>query len=551
VRSPVWRAVVPILVALAIVVLPVPQGLTPNAWYYFALFAAVIVGLILEPLPAAAIGVFGVTVATALLLVQAPPAKPAKPPVGKPAAVSADNAGKPASLPNVPAVAKDNAGKAAVPKAPVAAKDNEGKVPAASPPGKPVSAKPEEGGQKPLTPADALRWALSGFSDGTVWLIFVAYMFAMGYEKTGLGRRLSLVLVKKLGKKTLGLGYAVALSDLVLSPFIPSNTARSGGTIYPIIENIPGLFGSSPENEPRKIGSYLMWTAIATTSVTSSLFLTGLAPNLLALSLVQKSAKISIGWTEWCTGFLPVGAILFFTVPYFAYKLYPPTIKVSADVHRWAGEELTKLGRITRREILMALTAVFALLLWIFGGDYFNATTVALMALSLMILTGVVTWNDVIGNKQAWNVLVWFGTLVTLAEGLNRVGFLKWVSEAVARSVTGVPVMTMVILLVAFFFLVHYMFASITAHVTGLLPVMLTTGMAVPGMPVKMFAMLLCYTLGIMGILTPYATGPSPIYYGSGYISRKAYWSLGLVFGVYFLAVLIVVGVPYLRYLSP
>ena len=376
-------------------------------------------------------------------------------------------------------------------------------------------------------------------------------MFAMGYEKTGLGRRLGLSLVKKLGKRTLGLGYAVALSDLVLSPFIPSNTARSGGTIYPIIENIPGLFGSSPEKEPRKIGSYLMWTAIATTSVTSSLFLTGLAPNLLALSLVQKGAKISISWTEWCTGFLPVGMILFLTVPYLTYKLYPPTIKVSQDVHRWAGEELEKMGRITTKEILMAGAAILALLLWIFGGDYLNATTVALLVLSLMIATGIVTWDDVIGNKQAWNVLVWFGTLVTLAEGLNRVGFLKWVSEAVAKSVAGVPVMTMAILLVAFFFMIHYIFASITAHVTGLLPVMLVTGMAVPGMPVKMFAMLLCYTLGIMGILTPYATGPSPIYYGSGYISRKAYWLLGLFFGVYFLAVLLLVGVPYLRFVSP
>lgn len=123
-------------------------------------------------------------------------------------------------------------------------------------------------------------------------------MLAMGYEKTGLGRRLGLVLVKLLGKKTLGLGYAVAVSDLVLSPFTPSNTARSGGTIYPIIKNIPPLFGSTPEENPRKIGSYLMWTAIATTCVTSSLFLTGLAPNLLALTLVQKTAKVSISWTE-------------------------------------------------------------------------------------------------------------------------------------------------------------------------------------------------------------------------------------------------------------
>jgi L-tartrate/succinate antiporter len=541
-KGKAWRVAVPVLIAVLLAILPVPDGLTPNAWYYFAIFAAVVAGLILEPIPAAAIGVMGVTLAASLMLVAPPPSKPAKP-ADKPPAVVSDNAAKAAVTP------KDDAAKASpAAKAAVTPKDNAGKAPASdAPAGKPAAAPPPKG----LTPADSLKWALSGFSDGTVWLIFVAYMFAMGYEKTGLGRRLGLGLVKKLGKRTLGLGYAVALSDLVLSPFIPSNTARSGGTIYPIIENIPRLYGSSPDKDPRKIGSYLMWTAIATTSVTSSLFLTGLAPNLLALSLVQKGAKISISWTEWCTGFLPVGVILFLTVPYLTYKLYPPTIKVSHDVHRWAGEELEKLGRITTKEILMAGAAILALLLWIFGGDYLNATTVALVVLSLMIATGIVTWDDVIGNKQAWNVLVWFGTLVTLAEGLNRVGFLKWISEAVARSVAGVPVLTMLILLVVFFFMIHYIFASITAHVTGLLPVMLLVGMAVPGMPVKMFAMLLCYTLGIMGILTPYATGPSPIYYGSGYISRRAYWSLGLFFGVYFLAVLLLVGVPYLRFMSP
>lgn len=516
-----WRAIVPVLVAVVIAVLPVPEGLAPNAWYYFALFAGVIVGLVLEPIAAAAIGVFGITLAASLLLVYPPPAKSVKTEAVKPAAVAADN---------VPKVDK------AAPPSPA--------------PGKPAAPAAAEK-PKGATPADSIKWALSGFSNGTVWLIFVAYMLAMGYEKTGLGRRLGLVSVKALGKKTLGLGYAVALSDLVLSPFTPSNTARSGGTIFPIIKNIPPLFGSTPEENPRKIGSYLMWTAIATTCVTSSLFLTGLAPNLLALSLVQKTAKVSITWTEWCTGFLPVGALLFLTVPLLTYLLYPPAVKTSQDAHQWAGRELDKMGKTSRNEIVMACLAVLALLLWIFGGKRLDATTVALIVLSLMILTGILTWDDIIGNRQAWNVLVWFGTLVALADGLNQVGFLKWISEVAVKSMTGIPVTLMVVLLVIFFFAVHYMFASITAHTTALLPVILATAMAVPGVPVKILALLLCYSLGIMGIITPYATGPSPIYYGSGYISRKAYWSLGLVFGIYYLAVLLLVGVPYLKALYP
>lgn len=239
-KGKAWRVAVPVLITALLAILPVPDGLTPNAWYYFAIFAGVVAGLILEPIPAAAVGVIGVTLATSLLLVAAPPSKPVKSVMDKPAAAVSDNAPKAASSGEVSPSPKDNAGK--VPSSGA----RSGK-----PAGPPADAAPSK--PKGLTPADAIKWALSGFSDSTVWLIFVAYMFAMGYEKTGLGRRLGLGLVRNLGKRTLGLGYAIALSDLVLAPFIPSNTARSGGTIFPIIRNIPALYGSTPEENPRKI----------------------------------------------------------------------------------------------------------------------------------------------------------------------------------------------------------------------------------------------------------------------------------------------------------
>ena len=465
-----WKALVPIAVGALLLLLPVPEGLKPNAWYYFALFVAVIIALILEPIPAAAVGLIGVTAATVSLLV--------------------------------------------VPK-----------------------------------PADAIKWALSGFQDGTVWLIFVAFMFALGYEKTGLGRRVALNLVKWLGKRTLGLGYAVALADLVLAPFTPSNTARSGGTIFPVIKNIPPLYGSEP-NSPtaRKIGAYIMWTAFATTCLTSAMFLTGLAPNLLALSLVKTTAKIDITWTEWFLGFAPVGLLLFIFLPLIVYKIYPPELKSSPDVPIWAGEELKKMGRINFKEISMALLALLALGLWIFGGDFVNATTVALLILSLMVIIRIVEWDDVLAHKQAWNVLIWFATLVTMADGLNKVGFLKWFAGGAASALSGYSVMTILVALTIVYFVVHYMFASLTAHTTALLPVLLTAAIAVPEMPVKLISLLFCYTLGLMGIISPYATGPGPIYYGSGYVSRKEFWTLGLIFGAIYLAAILLIGVPYLRF---
>jgi len=475
-----WKALAPISLVLVLALIHPPEGLAPHAWYFFAIFAGVILGLMLEPLPGGAIGLIGVTVVTVLSqFVLFAPAELAKP------GFKAYNA--------------------------------------------------------------ALAWALSGFSNTTVWLIFGAFMFALGYEKTGLGKRISLLLVKKMGRRTLTLGYAVAAADAVLAPFTPSNTARSGGTIYPVIRNLPALYDSKP-NDPssRRIGSYLMWVAIATTCVTSSMFLTGLAPNLLAVEMVNKTVKVSLTWTQWFMAFAPIGVLLLVLIPLVTYWLYPPQVKAGDAVPKWAGEELAKMGRLTSGEITLGALVLLALAMWIFGGDVINATTAALVVISLMLVLQVVSWDDIVKNAAAWNTLAWFATLVALADGLNRVGFVKWFADSVGALMTGFSPFAAMILLVLVFYFTHYLFASVTAHVTALLPVMLAVGATIPGMNMAQYSLMLCLTLGIMGILTPFATGPSPVYYGSGYLPSKDYWRLGALFGVLFIVVMLAVSLPWL-----
>jgi L-tartrate/succinate antiporter len=468
-----WKRLGPLLVTGLIVLCPRPAGLEPHAWYYFALFAGVIAGLVLEPLPGAVVGLIGVT--TAALL-------------------------SPWLLFG-----------------------------------------PEE------SAASAMKWALSGFGHPTVWLIFSAFLFALGHEKTGLGRRIALLLVKTIGRNTLALGYAVMLADLALAPFTPSNTARSGGTIFPVIRNLPPLYDSRP-NDPsaRRIGSYLMWVAIASTCVTSSLFLTALAPNFLALALVKHTAGIDITWWTWFSGFAPVGLLLLVLVPLLTYWLYPPEIKHNDRVGPWAASELSRMGPLSRREKVLLALVVLALLLWIFAGRWIDPTLAALVVILLMLLCGVVTWDDILGNKPAWNTLIWFATLVTLADGLNRVGFVAWFGAELAGHVAGLSPAVAMGVLVGTFFLLHYLFASGTAHATALLPVVLAAGMSIPGINMLVFSLLLCTSLGLMGIVTPYGTGPSPVYYGSGYLPARDYWRLGAIFGLIYLAVLLLVGAPYM-----
>jgi L-tartrate/succinate antiporter len=465
-----WRVLVPIGAGTVLALLPVPAGLTPSAWRYFALFAAVVLGLVLEPVPAAGVGFIGMALAAATRL---------------------------------------------------AAPD----------------------------PADSLKIALSGFANGTVWLIFAAFMFSLGYERTGLGRRIALQLVRRMGGRTLGLGYAVMFADLALAPFTPSNTARSAGTIFPIVRSIPPLYGSEPGPTARRIGGYVIYTAFAATAVTSSMFPTALAPNLLALGLVADTIGHRFSMGEWLLGFLPIGLLFILVLPWFVYKIYPPSITDSADVRDWAAAELAGMGGVSRGEIVMAGLALLAVTLWVFGAAFMEAATVALVVVALMMMFRVVSWQEMAANTGAWNVLALIATLVGLAEGLNKVGFVEWFARGSAAALIGLSPTVVMAALVAVFFLVHYLFASLTAHTTAVLPVVLAAGLGVAGLPDRPFALLLCYALGVMGIITPYATGPAPVFFGSGYISRREFWTLGFVFGLFFLATLLGIGIPYLTYL--
>jgi anion transporter len=465
--KPSWRSVAPLLVWLLLLLLPHPAGLSANAWRYFALFTSVIVALMLEPVPPAAIGLAGVTAAAAL-------------------------------------------------------------------------------GYIAPKPADAIKWGLSGFADSTIWLIFGALVVSSAYEKTGLGRRIALSLVRLMGRSTLGLGYAVMLADLAIAPFTPSNTGRSAGVIYPIVRGIPALYGSAPGPTARRIGAYLMWTAFAATAVTSSMFVTALAPNLLAIDLVRDETGISITYWQWALGFLPIGVPLAAALPALVYVIYPPHVRASQEVAAWAATELNRMGRLSPREALTGVLVLLAFLAWVFGGNWINPTTAILAVVSLMVLVGILDWNDVVGNRSLWDTVIYFGTLLTLADGLNRVGVVTWAAGAVTRPLAGLVPLVAMVLLVSCFFVAHYLFASLTAHTIVVLPALLAAGAAIPGMPVKIYALLLVYAIGLMGVITPYATGPAPVYFNSGFIPRKDFWAMGLVFGLINLAALLSIGIPYL-----
>ena len=265
--------------------------------------------------------------------------------------------------------------------------------------------------------SQTINWALSGFSSTTVWLVAGAFMFALGYQKTGLGRRIALLLVRALGRNTLMVGYATTLSDAVLAPFTPSNTARSAGIIFPIVSALLALYDSRPNDaSARRFGGYIIWTTFAAGCITSSMFMTACAPNFLAIEFIRKIVHIDISYAQWMRGSLPFALPLLLALPVLAYVFYPPEIRSTAEVSRWAGAELDRMGRVSRHEVTLALLVSGAIALWVMGGSLIDTTLTAFAAIALMLVAGVVTWDDMAKNHAAWTTLVLLATLVTLAE---------------------------------------------------------------------------------------------------------------------------------------
>jgi DASS family divalent anion:Na+ symporter len=391
---------------------------------------------------------------------------------------------------------------------------------------------------------------LSGFANSTVWLIVAAFLIARGFIITGLGRRIAFHFIKAFGRKTLGLAYAIEASELVLAPATPSNTARAGGILYPIVRSLCSTFGSEPEATPRKIGSYLMKMEYQATVITSAMFMTSCAINPLVVELAKKTANVSLSWGTWALAAAVPGLISLILMPYLLYKIYPPEIKETPQASQMAQAELEKMGPMQRREKMMVAVFIVILVLWVTGEwNKLNATLVALMGVSIMLLTGVISWEDVLTEKGAWDALIWFGGLVMMATQLNTLGLMKWFATTAGASVAGMGWFAAMIVLLLVYFYSHYGFASLTAHTTALFPPFLAVIVAA-GAPPYLAALSLAFFSSLCAGTTHYGTGPAPIYFGAGYVDQKTWWKFGLLLSFMNIIIWMGVGFPWWKVLG-
>ena len=276
--SPPWQgaAIKPLLASIATGIIlwfvPVPAGVTRNAWQLLAIFLATIVGIITQPLPLGAVALLGL-------------------------------------------------------------------------------------GASVLTKTLTFAAAFSAFGDPIPWLIALAFFFARGFIKTGLGNRIAYQFVSLFGSSSLGLGYSLVFSEALLAPAIPSVSARAGGIFLPLVKSLCVACGSNVgDGTEERLGSWLMLTCFQTSVISSAMFLTAMAANPLSANLTFNTIKQTIGWTDWAKAAIVPGLVSLIVVPFLLYLIYPPTVKSSPDAPKLAKEKLEKMGPMTKNEIIMGGT---------------------------------------------------------------------------------------------------------------------------------------------------------------------------------------------------
>jgi divalent anion:Na+ symporter, DASS family len=463
-----WAIV--LIVGVTIWLLPQPAGITPQAWRLLAIFLATITGCIVRPIPGGGVVLLGVS-----------------------------------------AVA--------------------------------------------ITGALPIREALGGYADPIVWMVLAAFFISRAMIKTGLGRRIALLFIRAIGRNSLGLGYALVSTDFVLASIIPSNGARSGGVIFPIAKSLSETYKSTPGETARKLGAFLMVLCYQCDVIICAMFLTGQASNVLIAKFAQQTAGVELTYARWFIGAVVPGLISLAVIPQILYRIFPPEIKHTPAAAEFARVELKEMGPMKWQEWLLLTVFIVVASMWITRGlsglipsvaqvvpsarligalGYFSTLDYAippLLGVGALLVSGVLEWSDLISERGAWDVFIWYGGLVRMAEALGETGITKRFAEAAGALTVGWIWWLALAVLLLIYFYAHYGFASITAHASAMYTPFLVVILAA-GAPPVLAVLALAYFSNLDASLTHYGTTPAPIYFGADYVKQRTWWWLGLIVSV-------------------
>lgn len=401
-----------------------------------------------------------------------------------------------------------------------------------------------------LTNTLTIEESFSGFGSYIVWLVVFSFFISKAIIKSNLGKRVAYYFIAKFGGSVTGLSYCMIFTEFLLAPFIPSASARGAGIMYPVAQALADQYNfvSVAKNNDKGIREFLMQICFHTNIITSSMFLTAMAGNPL-ISALATTIGADLSFSNWFTGAIVPGVVALLLLP-FVLKLILKT-KVNDMIHApvLAKTILQDMGRLSRDEIIVLMT--FAVLLSLWSGSVFfgiDPTTAALLGFLALLATNVVTWDEVMSEKETWKTFVWFAGFVALSKLLSEKGVTKWIGTNIESILTSVSWDSKFIISISLllFFYMHYFFASITVYASVMFIsfAMLLINLGVPTLTV---ALVLASFANLSSCLTHYGITSAPIFFSNSKMNVKEWWFAGFLISIMHLLIWSTVGLVWLR----
>jgi len=387
--------------------------------------------------------------------------------------------------------------------------------------------------------------AYDSFANPTIILIIVAFLVAHAVVKCGLGQRLGYRAISWFGKSTLGLSYTIFGVDALISPAFPSNTARSG-VLYPLVFSMAEAAGATPEREDRRrLGKFLMFSGMASLTLSSALWLTAMAGNPLGAEIAKKSG-VNIGFGSWLVASVVPTILAMVLVPFLLYKIIKPELTAMPNAPADARKTLAELGPLTRDQKVVGITFLGMVVLWGLASTlHVDPTAVAFLGLGIMLATSVLTPSDIAGQGDVLATFIWFASLFTLSSQLNKLGFMAFVGDRLAMRLGGLPIPLAAVVLIVAYVLLHYLFVSQTAHLLALFGVFLGVGVTL-GVSPPLLAFQLLFATNYFAAIAPQASSANLLFAGSGYLSQGDLYKLGAIHTAFCMVLYLVVGTGWL-----
>ncbi len=395
-----------------------------------------------------------------------------------------------------------------------------------------------------LSPAKAY----AGFANSTILLIVLAFLVARAVVKCGLGARLGHVVISLFGRSTLGLSYSIFLVDGLIAPAFPSNTARSG-VLYPLAYSLATASGATGGDGGRqRVGTFLMFSGIVSLSLSSALWLTAMAANPLGTE-VARAFGVDIAFGSWLVAASVPTLAAIALMPLVLRSLIAPEIDATPEAPAAARRALAALGPLGRDEWIVLIAFVGMVALWASAATFkLDSTAVAFLGLGALLVSGVLTLEDISKEGDVLATFIWFAVLFTLSNQLNELGFMGYLGQKLAGSLGGLSPIVAGLALVVAYVLMHYVFVSQTAHLLALFGVFLDVGIRL-GVPAAPLAFQLLFATNYFSAITPQGSSANLLFAGSGLVSQRDLYRIGGLATACHMVVYLVVGTPWLMFI--